>query len=142
MDFGKARYRQAHRLPPQKWELGVLVLAIIAIIAIVVMSWPGVVTAGEKVTICHVPPGNPENAHTITIDKHALKAHLGDNEEGLHGGDYYGECQPTETPTPTPAPTETPTPTDTPRPTATPDEGGETGGGITSRSTMPPTDTE
>jgi hypothetical protein len=118
MDFGKARYRQAHRLPPQKWELGVLVLAIIAIIAIVVMSWPGVVTAGEKVTICHVPPGNPENAHTITIDKH------------------------TETPTPTPAPTETPTPTDTPRPTATPDEGGETGGGITSRSTMPPTDTE
>ena len=40
-----------------------------------------------KVTICHVPKGNPENAHTINVAEPALKAHL-----GRHGGDYLGPC--------------------------------------------------
>ncbi len=37
---------------------------------------------GPKVTICHIPPGNPENAHSITISINALPAHLahGDSE--------------------------------------------------------------
>jgi hypothetical protein len=39
----------------------------------------------DKVTICHFPPGNPDNAHTITIGKPALKAHL------AHG-DTIGPC--------------------------------------------------
>ena len=38
-----------------------------------------------KVEICHVPPGNPDNAHTIEVDASALPAHL------AHG-DYVGEC--------------------------------------------------
>jgi len=38
-----------------------------------------------KVTICHVPPGNPANAHTITISTSALPAHL------AHG-DTKGAC--------------------------------------------------
>ncbi|MBI2582282.1 hypothetical protein HYV87_04125 [Candidatus Woesearchaeota archaeon] len=38
-----------------------------------------------KVTICHVPPGNPRKAHTITIDRAALERHL------AHG-DFVGEC--------------------------------------------------
>ncbi|MBW1683964.1 MAG: hypothetical protein JRS35_02765 [Deltaproteobacteria bacterium] len=38
-----------------------------------------------KVEICHVPPGNPGNAHTIEVDASALPAHL------AHG-DYEGEC--------------------------------------------------
>ncbi|MGI0003231.1 MAG: hypothetical protein ACRD91_03295, partial [Nitrosopumilaceae archaeon] len=38
-----------------------------------------------KVTICHVPPGNPSKAHTITIDRAALERHL------AHG-DFVGEC--------------------------------------------------
>ena len=42
----------------------------------------------KKVTICHVPKGNPANAHTITVAKAAAKAHI-----GRHGGDYYGECK-------------------------------------------------
>ena len=29
----------------------------------------------RKVTICHIPPGNPDNAHEITISWHALVAH-------------------------------------------------------------------
>lgn len=35
-----------------------------------------------KVTICHIPPGNPGNAHTISVSRNALPAHLahGDSE--------------------------------------------------------------
>jgi hypothetical protein len=39
-----------------------------------------------KVTICHVPPGNPDNAHTVTVSRNALDAHL------AHG-DYKGPCK-------------------------------------------------
>ena len=31
----------------------------------------------EKVTICHVPPGNPGNCHEITVSINALQAHYG-----------------------------------------------------------------
>jgi hypothetical protein len=40
----------------------------------------------KKVTICHVPPGNPANAHTITVSENAVPAHL------AHG-DYLGQCK-------------------------------------------------
>ncbi len=40
----------------------------------------------EKITICHIPPGNPYAAHTIRIGKPALQAHL------AHG-DTLGSCQ-------------------------------------------------
>jgi hypothetical protein len=36
----------------------------------------GTVFAGTKVDVCHRPPGNPENFHTITINENALDAHL------------------------------------------------------------------
>ena len=39
-----------------------------------------------KVTICHVPPGNPENRHEITISLKALEYHL-------NHGDYIGDCE-------------------------------------------------
>ena len=41
--------------------------------------------AAEKVTICHVPPGNPGNADTISIGAPAVPAHL------AHG-DSTGAC--------------------------------------------------
>ncbi len=41
----------------------------------------------RKVDLCHVPPGNPENAHTINIPLPAVTAHL-----ALHSGDYLGKC--------------------------------------------------
>jgi len=41
-----------------------------------------------KVKVCHIPPGNPTNAHTICIGKSAVVAHLGNH------GDYLGECKP------------------------------------------------
>ena len=39
-----------------------------------------------RVTICHIPPGNPDNAHTITVSAKAVPAHL------AHG-DYSGPCE-------------------------------------------------
>ena len=39
----------------------------------------------EKVVICHIPPDNPDNAHTIEVAKPAELAHL------AHG-DYSGQC--------------------------------------------------
>jgi hypothetical protein len=41
---------------------------------------------GQKVTICHIPPGNPANAHEISVSINALPAHL------AHG-DTIGPCQ-------------------------------------------------
>ena len=38
-----------------------------------------------QVQVCHVPPGNPGNFHTITISDNALQAHLGH-------GDLVGAC--------------------------------------------------
>jgi hypothetical protein len=39
----------------------------------------------DKVEICHVPPGNPDRAHTIVVDISSVDAHL------AHG-DYLGRC--------------------------------------------------
>ena len=44
-----------------------------------------IVTSSSTTTICHIPPGNPGNNHTITIGESALSAHLGH-------GDVLGTC--------------------------------------------------
>ena len=41
----------------------------------------------HKTTICHIPPGNPANAHTLCIGNAAVPAHLQNH------GDYLGACQ-------------------------------------------------
>ncbi|MBI1286072.1 MAG: T9SS type A sorting domain-containing protein [Flavobacteriales bacterium] len=40
-----------------------------------------------KVLVCHIPPGNPENAHEICISENGVPAHL------AHGC-YVGYCNP------------------------------------------------
>jgi hypothetical protein len=40
---------------------------------------------GGKVTICHIPPGNPHNEHSIQVSQNAVPAHL------AHG-DTLGPC--------------------------------------------------
>lgn len=52
----------------------------------------------EKVTICHIPLGNPDLKHTLTIGKSALEAHL------AHG-DAVGVCPQEPVPTPNLTPT-------------------------------------
>lgn len=39
-----------------------------------------------KVTICHIPPGNPANAHEITVGEPAVRAHV------ERHGDVVGPC--------------------------------------------------
>jgi hypothetical protein len=39
----------------------------------------------KKTTVCHVPPGNPDNAHTICVGNAAVPAHL-------DHGDFLGTC--------------------------------------------------
>ncbi len=51
----------------------------------------------KKTTICHIPPGNPANAHTLCIGNAAVPAHL-DNH-----GDHLGVCD-NEQPCPPPPP--------------------------------------
>jgi hypothetical protein len=41
----------------------------------------------HKVTICHYPPGNPENFHEITVDWSAVPTHV------LLHGDIVGGCR-------------------------------------------------
>lgn len=40
----------------------------------------------KKTTVCHIPPGNPANAHTICIGNAAVQPHLD------HHGDFLGTC--------------------------------------------------
>lgn len=62
----------------------ILVLLLVGIGTFAIV--PGVVFAGAaKVLVCHIPPGNPENFHTIKIGEKALDAHL------AHG-DMAGAC--------------------------------------------------
>ncbi len=48
-----------------------------------------VLNTSSTTTICHAPPGNPGNAHTITIGKPAVRAHFAN-----HAGDTPGPCGP------------------------------------------------
>jgi hypothetical protein len=43
--------------------------------------------ARDEVQVCHVPNGNPENAHDISISEKAAEAHLRNHE-----GDMLGAC--------------------------------------------------
>lgn len=76
----------------------------------------------NKVTICHVTPGN---SVTLTIPEDQANGHLTGKAAGhdINGPveDYLGECRPEPTPTPTVTPEPTPTPTPEPTPTVTPE---------------------
>lgn len=57
-----------------------LLIALFVLVAAAAQAGPG-----QKVTVCHIPPGDPGNFHTITIGGNALQAHL------AHG-DLAGSC--------------------------------------------------
>ena len=54
-------------------------------IAVAATLGTGIANAEERIAICHLPPGNPTDAHTIIVGKAALDAHFGH-------GDEAGEC--------------------------------------------------
>jgi len=64
-----------------------LLAVMMALAAMMLAAAPAFAQDGgdNKVTICHIPPGNPENAHTISVGEAAVPAHL------AHG-DFEGPC--------------------------------------------------
>ena len=48
----------------------------------------------KKVLICHIPPGNPDNAHEICVGEPAVAHHVANH------GDNVGLCDPGEEPPP------------------------------------------
>jgi hypothetical protein len=57
--------------------------------------WKTDASSNLPVTLCHIPPGNSENAHTIEVGQAAVPAHL------AHGdtlGECAGECPPYPSP--------------------------------------------
>jgi len=54
-------------------------------LGLIFITGTGLTESNEKVTICHIPPGNPGNAHSITVSVNAVPAHL------AHG-DSLGAC--------------------------------------------------
>ena len=61
---------------------------LVAALTAMVMTTPTSVQADPdgKVTICHIPPGNPEHPITISVSQNAVPAHL------AHG-DTEGPCE-------------------------------------------------
>jgi len=55
------------------------------LVSIALLAFSEIVQGEKKVTICHVPPGNPTNSQTISIAEAALPAHFGH-------GDQVGAC--------------------------------------------------
>jgi len=62
------------------------VAASVLIGAVVMLTGVASMARQQKVDICHVPPGNPDNAHTINVAEPAVDAHL------AHG-DFVGTCE-------------------------------------------------
>jgi hypothetical protein len=60
-----------------------------AVVLVIVLASLGAVASiavgNDKVDICHIPPGNPDNAHVINVSVNAVPAHL------AHG-DNLGQC--------------------------------------------------
>lgn len=62
-------------------KLSVLAVSLIVLLSCLVFAAPET----KKVEVCHIPPGNPTNIHTIYIGENSVSAHL-------DHGDYVGRC--------------------------------------------------
>ncbi len=41
----------------------------------------------DKVDVCHIPPGNPDNAHLISVSESAVPAHVANHGDEVVPGD-------------------------------------------------------
>lgn len=67
--------------------LAALVCCVVPVLTAGAAEPPARSGRGHTVTICHVPPGNPEAAHTLTVAPPALKAHLAHGDTRGHCGE-------------------------------------------------------
>lgn len=67
--------------------IAALALGGVSLITVLLVAAPAAAAPQEKVVVCHAPPGNPENAHTIVIGAPAAEAHLAN-----HPDDSLGAC--------------------------------------------------
>ncbi|MFD2823697.1 hypothetical protein ACFS5M_08455 [Lacinutrix iliipiscaria] len=63
----------------------IFIITLLCVCCVMTSSSTEAKAQNEKITICHIPPGNPENSHEITVSINALNAHL------AHG-DTIGKC--------------------------------------------------
>ncbi len=74
-----------------------ILISIAIIVIMMAVVHPGIATRPDpdhKVTICHVPPGNPENANEIEVDENGWNGH------DQHTLDYAGKCSSVPPPVP------------------------------------------
>lgn len=62
-----------------------LSMKLFAVVAVTFLALTSFNVEYNQIEICHVPPGNPANRHTIKVSQNALNAHL------AHG-DFIGKC--------------------------------------------------
>lgn len=62
-----------------------LALLVLAAGAALCPAVPASAAPASRVDVCHIPPGNPGNFHTIRVSENALSAHLSH-------GDVLGSC--------------------------------------------------
>jgi hypothetical protein len=129
------------------YSIGVisLVIGMVLSVAVQPVSANNQSTGGggdHKVWICHVPPGNPGNAHAINVDKNGWNGHDQHPLDFLIDGRNDPRCgeKPTDKPTKTPADTKTSQPSSTPQNTAT--KPAEDTATPQNTATNPPEDTE
>ena len=95
----------------------ILIVVVVALVMMHLEVIPTLAQRVERAVICHVPPGNPSNAHTIEVGAPAVPAHL------AHG-DTLGACEVRATSTPMSAPAPTATVTEVTTVERTPTLGG------------------
>ncbi len=70
-------HRPAHSTRRSAWTAAVAMA--VTVWAVSSQLMPGTVgaapAADRKITICHVPPGNPENARSIEVDANGWNGH-------------------------------------------------------------------
>ena len=57
------------------------VMAVATLLPLTMAVTPAFAEGQDKETICHRPPGNPDNAHRITVGEPAAEHHLTQHED-------------------------------------------------------------
>lgn len=54
----------------------ILLILFVIVVSMELSGSPAILAGPENVLVCHVPPGNPANAHVISVSPNAVAAHL------------------------------------------------------------------